>query len=428
MSLKSFVVSRVAERLLGEDKLAARRQKVEAERQAKGEPHRVSYFHDVADPYAHLMAQVLTDFAARYDLVFDPYLVSPPDDGAAPERELLASYSLEDARRLANKAGLGPPEGKMPSAERVAAAEAVLAESLSRGTFLEDVQAISDALWTGEELPAGVDATAAKTNGDGKREELGHYLGATLHYGGEWYWGLDRLHYLEERLDQLGLRKTGAPEKLIYPQPIAPNGAGKPTGAPPELHYYLSFRSPYTYIVAERVKALADAYGADLKLRFVLPMVMRNLPVPKVKGRYITMDTAREARRLGVPFGRVADPVGKPVERGYSVLPWAIESGRGYEFCLSFMSGVWSEGIDAGSDSGMKQIVERAGLDWTHARSLIGDESWRETAEANRLELFERGIWGVPSFRVGDVATWGQDRLWVIEDELKTLSDQGAAQ
>ncbi|MEO1100669.1 MAG: DsbA family protein [Pseudomonadota bacterium] len=428
MSLKSFVVSRVAERLLGEDKLAARREKTEAERQAKGEPHRVSYFHDAADPYAHLMAQVLADFAARYDVVFDAYLVGPPDDGAAPERELLASYSLEDARRLATKAGLAPPQGETPSAERVTAAEAALANSLARGTFLEDVNAISETLWSGGELPAGGDATSVRTAGDTKRDELGHYLGATLHYGGEWYWGLDRLHYLEERLDQLGLRKSGTSEKLIYPQPLSPSGSGKPAGAAPELHYYLSFRSPYTYIVAERVKALADAYGADLKLRFVLPMVMRNLPVPKVKGRYITMDTAREARRLGVPFGRVADPVGKPVERGCSILPWAIESGRGYDFCLSFMSGVWSEGIDAGSDSGMKQIVERAGLDWTHAKSLIGNDNWRETAEANRLELFDRGIWGVPSFRVGDVATWGQDRLWVIEDELKALANNGAAQ
>jgi len=34
------------------------------------------------------------------------------------------------------------------------------------------------------------------------------------------------------------------------------------------------------------------------------------------------------------------------------------------------------------------------------------------------------GLWGVPSFRVGDVAVWGQDRLWVIEAELKRLSER----
>ena len=43
------------------------------------------------------------------------------------------------------------------------------------------------------------------------------------------------------------------------------------TGA--ELHWYVSFRSPYTAIVRDRVKTLAEAYGADLKIRIVLPMV-----------------------------------------------------------------------------------------------------------------------------------------------------------
>ena len=44
-------------------------------------------------------------------------------------------------------------------------------------------------------------------------------------------------------------------------------------------------------------------------------MVMRNLPVPMRKGRYILRDTKREADRIGVAFGKIADPVGKPVQR-----------------------------------------------------------------------------------------------------------------
>jgi 2-hydroxychromene-2-carboxylate isomerase len=36
-------------------------------------------------------------------------------------------------------------------------------------------------------------------------------------------------------------------------------------------------------------------------------------------------------------------------------------------------------------------------------------------------------IWGVPSFRVGDVAVWGQDRLWVIEDALRAATLKGDA-
>ena len=178
--------------------------------------------------------------------------------------------------------------------------------------------------------------------------------------------------YAKRRLIELGARNPDTGDSVIFPPPVSPSGkAAGPAGAVrPELHYYLSFRSPYTYIVAQRAKALADAYGAELKLRYVLPMVMRGLPVPPDKRNYITLDAARQARRVGVPFGRVADPVGRPVERGYSLLPWAVREGRGFDYCLAFMRAVWSQGVDAGSDAGMRRIVEAAGLSWVAARAV----------------------------------------------------------
>ena len=136
------------------------------------------------------------------------------------------------------------------------------------------------------------------------------------------------------------------------------------------------------------------------------------------------LDVAREAHRLGIPFGRVADPVGRPVERGYALLPWTIAHGRGLDFARAFLRGVFAEGLDAGGDAGLRRIVETAGLEWTAARSHLSDTDWRAEAEANRREMTGLGLWGVPSFRVGDVAVWGQDRLWVIEAELKRLSER----
>jgi len=61
-------------------------------------------------------------------------------------------------------------------------------------------------------------------------------------------------------------------------------------------------------------------------------------------------------------------------------------------------------------------------LDWTEAKSVLGNDDWRIEAEANRAEMMKYGIWGVPSFRIGDTIIWGQDRLWVIEDKLKSLA------
>jgi len=376
MSLKSYIVPRVAQKLLGEGRLNKRRAKFERERLMNDEAHKIEFFHDPSDPYSQLLEKVLPQLTENYKIELISHLVSPPDETAAPERDKLIEYSKMDAMRLAKKAGIDFHIRDRPPATN---------------TIVSDT----------------------------RRKKLGHYLGGTLYYGGEWYWGLDRLHYLESRLTQLGARKEGAGGP-IYEPPSKPIDSGD-TGA--ELHWYVSFRSPYTAIVRDRVKTLADAYGAELKIHMVLPMVMRGLPVNPAKKKYIPFDTAREARRLGVAFGKIMDPVGKPVERGYSLLPWAREQGKDYEFVNAFLTSVWSEGVDAGSDSGMRKIVERAGLDWTEAKDVIDNDDWRDEAEANRAEMMNRGIWGVPSFRVGETITWGQDRLWVIEHALQKLTD-----
>jgi 2-hydroxychromene-2-carboxylate isomerase len=442
MSLKTAVASRITHYLTSAEREAAVRARVERRRRAARAPHLVEYFHQVDDPYSHLAAQALLRIRARYDVVIRPHLVGPPADWAAPERARLIEYARADAARLAARAGLDFTDpGHQPAPGAVAAASERLVARLPSEAFLETAVEVGASLWagrataadearaasvtTGAAVAADVSTAAlvaerAMAEGAARRAALGHFMSAMIHYGKEWYWGLDRLHYLESRLGALGARKPGAPVAPLYAEPTGFAPSGMRTDV--TLHFYLSFRSPYTSIVADRVKALADAYGAELKLRFVLPMVMRGLPVPRMKGLYFALDTAREARRLGVPFGRIADPVGRPVERGYSLLPWARDQGRGYEYCLAFLRGVWAHGVDAGSNLGLRRIVEAAGLSWSEAYPRIGNDDWRAEAEANRHEMFELGLWGVPCFRVGNVATWGQDRLWVIDSELQRLA------
>jgi 2-hydroxychromene-2-carboxylate isomerase len=371
MSLKTAVASGFMAYVTSERRLLASRARVERRRQAAGAPHVIEYFHQVDDPYSHLAAQALAAVRTRYAVEIRPYLVGPPADWAAPERARLVDYARSDAGRLAARAGLSYRDpGAQPDAAAVTAASALLAARLREPSFLETAADVGAALWAGRALPGDpmrADAATgqvAVTEGEARRAALGHFMSGMMYYGREWYWGVDRLHYLESRLELLGARKAGAAAGPLYVESVEPPAPVPVPVGPVELHFYLSFRSPYTSIVVERVKAVADAYGAELRLRFVLPMVMRGLPVPRMKGLYFALDTAREARRLGVPFGRIADPVGRPVERGYSLLPWARAQERGYEYCLAFLRAVWAEGIDAGSDKGLRRIVEQAGLDW----------------------------------------------------------------
>ncbi|MEO1661212.1 MAG: DsbA family protein [Pseudomonadota bacterium] len=428
MGFKAALQNRVVRSLFSPKRRDRNRRKAERQRAAKKLPHVVEYFHEVSDPYSHLMVQVLPDFVRRYDIDLNIHVTAPPPDWAAPDRDRLDAYARRDAAMLAAKAGLSFNDpGHQPNPAAAARANDQLLAAVQAGTFLEQASMIGTQAWQ-EGAPSApatpkTETLQALDAAAERRDQLGHYLGGTLYYAGEWYWGLDRLHFLEARLQALGVSREASISAPIFAPPSSPIGSGSPSGEDrPELHWYLSFRSPYTGIVRERVKALADAYGADLKLRFVLPMVMRGMQVPRKKGFYIMSDTVREAERLNVTFGNSVDPVGAPVERGYAVLHEAIKRGKGYEFANSFLAGVWANGLDAGSDRGLKKITERAGLSWADMSPLIGGDHWRGEAEANQQEMFSYGLWGVPSFRVGDVAAWGQDRLWVIEDALKALT------
>jgi 2-hydroxychromene-2-carboxylate isomerase len=190
----------------------------------------------------------------------------------------------------------------------------------------------------------------------------------------------------------------------------------------PTLEFFCSLRSPYTWLAVDRIRRLAKHYRATLELKFVLPMVMRGLPIPTAKRMYILADAKREATRLGLPFGDVADPVGKPAERGLAVLHHAIQRGAGEAFLESFLRGVFAEGVDAGSTRGLDLIAQRAGIDRSSVAAALSDESWRVVAENHRNQLLSSGLWGVPSFRVAGLpAYWGQDRLWCLENDLIRL-------
>ena len=91
----------------------------------------VDYFHQIDDPYSHLMAQLLAPLAKRYGVRIRPWLVPPPADSAAPERQRLREYGVRDAARVAAEYGLSfPDDAALPDPDLVALAGDVLAPTL----------------------------------------------------------------------------------------------------------------------------------------------------------------------------------------------------------------------------------------------------------------------------------------------------------
>jgi 2-hydroxychromene-2-carboxylate isomerase len=184
------------------------------------------------------------------------------------------------------------------------------------------------------------------------------------------------------------------------------------------LDFFFSFRSPYSYLAAPRAFALADRFAVDIVYRGVLPMAMRGEAVPRAKRLHTIRDVAREAKRLGMPFGRIHDPIGEGAWRCLLVGEHAVDVGRERAFVLESSRGIWSEAIDVAGDPGLRTVCERAGLDWAQCRAALGDPTLRARVDANTTALGDLGHWGVPVLRFSDELFWGQDRIEDVERKL----------
>lgn len=389
---------------------------------------RVTFFHRVDDPHSQLLAQVLPTFLAQHELEVELVVVPPPAADADPEPLLREAHAPQDAALVARHYDVDfPSPWELPEASRVRRANAVLLLDRPIAEQLEAARLIGHALFSGdgEALSSLVDTYGAvpghqvrpalEANYDRLRG-AGHYQGGMLSYGGEWYWGVDRIAYLEARLEAEGLPEAQpALRRRSTPRPgtvtLAPDAAR-------ELELFYSFRSPYSYIALAAVRELCERRRVALRVRPVLPMVMRGLPVPMTKRMYIVKDAKREADRLGVPFGRICDPVGVGVERCLAVFPYADAVGKALPFLEAAGRGIWAEARDVATDEGLEAIVTAAGLDWSEAQLRLADDSWRVATEENRRALLELGLWGVPSFRLGELSTWGQDRIFALDAVL----------
>ncbi|NND66330.1 MAG: 2-hydroxychromene-2-carboxylate isomerase, partial [Halioglobus sp.] len=420
-----WLTSRLMTRVSQRSTVEKRRARAERERKKNDAPHLVEYFHQVEDGYSHLAIQMLDALRQRYDIQIVCHLVSGPKGKNAPEPELLLNLSRYEATLIAPEYGLEFPGGEGAPAEALQREAQGILANLDDEQFITRGPQVSAALWRGDaaalaELAGSLGrASDAERDtriaaGDERLAELKHYSGGMLYYGGEWYWGVDRMYHLEARLGQAGaLQQSGrnelVPRPPIEARPLKDNGSLT-------LEVYPSLRSPYTAISFDRTVKLAADTGVKLVVRPVLPMVMRGVPATRQKGMYIFTDAAREARYAGVPYGNFYDPIGEPARRGYSLYPWACEQGRGTALISAFLSCAFAEGINTGTNKGLRTVVEAAGLSWEEAKKHLGDDTWEALLEENRQAMYEHGLWGVPSFRLVDetgqtrLAVWGQDR------------------
>lgn len=401
----------------------------------------LTYAFDLEDPWSYLGAQVLARLVEHYQVPFSILPISRPAQDVVPAGDLRDAYAVRDAQELAAYYDLEFPGKKtadsglalraacglvreLPARDRL-----VAALDFAKGVWSSDGKLIAATLGrTGAESTMAVPPLLASSYAELRKR--GHYLGGMLSYRGIWYSAVDRVEALERAL----AADTGRPvANVLRVRPEAERGPlrlatdkNRPTL---QLEVWFSFRSPYSYLALEQLEQAVAGSSIPVVLRPIAPMVERGHTLIAAKRNYLLQDAKRQADRLGVPFGEVCDPLGKGVEAclaiSHHLLRQAASPDEGYRALLAFarsaMRGIWAEARDVAQYVDLRAVCERAGLPWAEASRWVAEEreAGAKLAAANAADLTAIGLWGVPTFRVGDLWLWGQDRLPILTDRLR---------
>lgn len=197
------------------------------------------------------------------------------------------------------------------------------------------------------------------------------------------------------------------------------------------VEFWFDFGSPAAYLAYTQLPGIAQRNGASIEWR---PMLLGGvfqatdnrspITVP-AKGKYTFVDFKRHANKYGVPFKMALNfPVNTiTLMRGATALHMqAASTGDRTAFdryLKAVFEAMWHEPLDMTDLSVVGQVVTGAGLDAAALMAQIQSPEVKAQLKADTEAAVAKGIFGAPTFFIGDQMFWGQDRLDWVEAELQ---------
>ncbi|MBW4093357.1 MAG: 2-hydroxychromene-2-carboxylate isomerase [Proteobacteria bacterium] len=194
------------------------------------------------------------------------------------------------------------------------------------------------------------------------------------------------------------------------------------------IDYYASLNSPWTHLGADRIAALAATHGASMRIYPVdfgtIFPASGGLPLPKrapQRQAYRLMELERWRRRLGLPIHI------RPKFFPASELPAAscviavretIGDAPAIALAHRVLRALWQEEKDTGDVATLAGLIAEVGLDADAVLKLGADPQWAERRAADTRAALDRGVFGAPSYVIGEEIFWGQDRLDFVAERL----------
>jgi 2-hydroxychromene-2-carboxylate isomerase len=191
------------------------------------------------------------------------------------------------------------------------------------------------------------------------------------------------------------------------------------------VEYFFDFGSPTSYLAWTQLPKIAASVGAEIVWR---PMLLGGVfkatgnasPASvAAKGRWMNQDIARWARRYGVPFRFNPNfPINTlTLMRGATGLQ--MRQPQDFTRYLEVMHrAMWEQVANLGDPSVLTATLAEGGFDADAFTALVADPEVKAKLVATTEEAVARGVFGAPTFFVGEAMFFGQDRLDFVREAL----------
>lgn len=194
------------------------------------------------------------------------------------------------------------------------------------------------------------------------------------------------------------------------------------------IDYYASLNSPWTHLGAARIEAMTAANGASLRIwpvdfGTIFP-ASGGLPLPKrapQRQAYRLMELKRWREVLGIPI-HIKPKFFPAAETLAACCTIALRETMGdapaIRLAHRVLKALWQEEKNTGERATLAALIAEIGLDPDTVLKLGDDPHWLERRTADTQAALARGVFGAPSYVIGDEIFWGQDRLTFVERRL----------
>lgn len=198
----------------------------------------------------------------------------------------------------------------------------------------------------------------------------------------------------------------------------------------PEIQYFYSTHSAYAYLGARRLMEICATHNCTLIHRpFELSPAVEaagGLPFAGRSQGHVDYFFGREIERWAAYRGL---PVinhrptyhDNPLHLSSGMLIAALQAGLDAD-ALSFalLQGHWRDDIDLDNADHLTRAAASVGIDAAPLLAQAMDPAVQQVFAANTQEAIDRGLFGSPSYVIGEEVFYGQDHLDLLEFGLKT--------